>query len=280
MFVCSREIGEVRALIGAVLTKDLCAAKMDEAKVLADQLGFELQAAATVAAPETMAGALQLELYFDRCWHVRRAGDKHGITLDFEYGSAMVRVASQSLSRERLVRAVLGRQLSASEVSVVDATAGLGRDSLMLAAVGCRVQLVERHPLLAGLLESAVTSARYSKQSILAAAALRMHVAHGDSCQWLLQRESPPDVVYLDPMFEFARGSAASKKEMTFLKLLHAGDSSDNDAALLNTALRVAVKRVVVKRIPSAAWLAGEKPSYVLEGKTVRFDVYVLASER
>ncbi|SPW27561.1 Ribosomal RNA small subunit methyltransferase J [Edwardsiella tarda] len=36
---------------------------------------------------------------------------------------------------------------------VVDATAGLGRDAFVLAALGCRVRMLERHPVVAALLD-------------------------------------------------------------------------------------------------------------------------------
>ncbi|HAD42901.1 MAG TPA: 16S rRNA (guanine(1516)-N(2))-methyltransferase, partial [Plesiomonas shigelloides] len=36
---------------------------------------------------------------------------------------------------------------------VVDATAGLGRDAFVLASIGCRVRLLERHPVVAALLD-------------------------------------------------------------------------------------------------------------------------------
>lgn len=32
--------------------------------------------------------------------------------------------------------------------TVIDATAGLGRDAFVLAAIGCQVRLVERHPIV------------------------------------------------------------------------------------------------------------------------------------
>ncbi|MGL9773657.1 MAG: class I SAM-dependent methyltransferase [Sodalis sp. (in: enterobacteria)] len=37
---------------------------------------------------------------------------------------------------------------------VVDATAGLGRDAFVLACLGCRVQMFERHPVMAALLKN------------------------------------------------------------------------------------------------------------------------------
>lgn len=36
---------------------------------------------------------------------------------------------------------------------VLDGTAGLGRDAFVLASLGCKVQMVERHPVVAALLD-------------------------------------------------------------------------------------------------------------------------------
>ena len=43
--------------------------------------------------------------------------------------------------------------------TVVDATAGLGRDAFALAAVGASVTLIERDPVLAALLDDAIARA-------------------------------------------------------------------------------------------------------------------------
>ncbi|NHW59468.1 class I SAM-dependent methyltransferase, partial [Escherichia coli] len=42
---------------------------------------------------------------------------------------------------------------------VVDATAGLGRDAFVLASIGCKVRMVERHPVVAALLEDGLKRA-------------------------------------------------------------------------------------------------------------------------
>ena len=59
------------------------------------------------------------------------------------------------------------------------------------------------------------------------------------------------------------------------MQILHAllGPGDDADA-LLEAALHVAGKRVVVKRPRLAATLAGRKPSHQLTGRSSRFDVY------
>ena len=47
---------------------------------------------------------------------------------------------------------------------------------------------------------------------------------------------------------------------------------------LLAAALALASHRVVVKRPRKAPCVAGTPPSYVLEGKASRFDIYALKS--
>jgi 16S rRNA (guanine1516-N2)-methyltransferase len=60
-----------------------------------------------------------------------------------------------------------------------------------------------------------------------------------------------------------------------FQKLLGFDENGD---ALLQVALRVATKRVVVKRPDYAPFLGDKKPSMQIKGKKHRFDVYVKAA--
>ena len=159
--------------------------------------------------------------------------------------------------------------------TVIDATAGLGRDGFILAYLGCYVHMLERSPIMASLLENALQRAELSEQTA-EIIKKRLRFTHTDSIDFLqkLQQEDYPDVIYLDPMYPERTKSSLVKKEMRILRGL-AGD--DHDAAeLLNVALGCARNRVVVKRPrlgpPS---LRGVKPSHQITGKTSRFDVYL-----
>ncbi|MDF4310900.1 16S rRNA methyltransferase, partial [Vibrio parahaemolyticus] len=66
------------------------------------------------------------------------------------------------------------------------------------------------------------------------------------------------------------------KKEMRVFQSL-VGADLDADG-LLEPALALATKRVVVKRPDYANWLNEQKPSMAIETKKNRFDVYVKAS--
>ena len=159
--------------------------------------------------------------------------------------------------------------------SVVDATAGLGRDAFVLASLGAQVLLIERVAAIAALLEDGLR--RASKHSDTADIAARMILRHGDAAQSLAElvasAQFSPQVIHLDPMFPHREKSALVKKEMRLFREL-AG--YDNDAPrLLEAALDVATHRVVVKRPRKAPPIVGPAPQHTLEGKTSRYDLYV-----
>ncbi len=166
--------------------------------------------------------------------------------------------------------------------TVLDATAGLGRDAFVLASLGCQVKMVERNPVVAALLEDGLQRAKQDPE-IGGWVSERLSLVHASS-QGVLNHLlnqcdfDRPDIVYLDPMYPHPEGkkSALVKKEMRVFQSLV---GADNDAdSLLEPALHLARKRVVVKRPNYADWLAQQKPSMAIETKKNRFDVYVKAA--
>ncbi|SDJ89598.1 16S rRNA (guanine1516-N2)-methyltransferase [Ferrimonas sediminum] len=158
---------------------------------------------------------------------------------------------------------------------VVDGTAGLGRDSFVLASLGCRVIMVERHPVVAALLEDGLRRARADVE-IGPWVSERLTLAPGNSIDALAAMDDAVDVVYLDPMYPHRAKSALVKKEMrVFQQLVGSDDDADG---LLMPALSLAGKRVVVKRPDYAEPLNGVPPTMAIETKKNRFDVYVKAA--
>lgn len=156
--------------------------------------------------------------------------------------------------------------------SIVDATAGFGRDAYVLASLGAQITLLERNPIMACLLQDAID--RGLMDTDMAAEINRMRVINCDSANYLnqLPEIDRPDVVYMDPMYPSREKSALVKKDM---RLLHELVGPDTDSAcLLEVARRVARKRVVVKRPKSAPFVADQKPSAVIESKNTRYDIY------
>nr|WP_086003755.1 class I SAM-dependent methyltransferase [Pseudoalteromonas flavipulchra] len=156
--------------------------------------------------------------------------------------------------------------------TVLDATAGLGRDAFVLASMGCKVVLHERNPVVAALLYDGLQRA-YQDAEIGEWVQSTMRLVFGSSHDLLEQAGWRPDIVYLDPMFPHREKSAQVKKEMRVFQDL-VGNDLDADA-LLPFALQLATKRVVVKRPDYAGFLNDKTPSMQIKTKKNRFDVYV-----
>ena len=158
---------------------------------------------------------------------------------------------------------------------VVDVTAGLGQDSFILACLGCDVQMIERSPIIAALVADALQRAQQDG----AFAHLQLQLIAADSIRFLktLAETDYPDIIYLDPMFPSRSKSALVKKEMRVLRTV-VGDDIDADA-LFQLAMRIARRRVVVKRSRYAPLLADLTPTLQYKGQSSRFDVYVIASK-
>ena len=192
-----------------------------------------------------------------------------GMVLRADFSALLPRLRPDRLGRELLVRAARVRGVEAP--TAVDATAGLGEDSLLLAAAGFTVTMFEKDPVIAALLRDALE--RASADPALAPVAARMALVEGDSVAGLRDLGFSPDVVFLDPMFPERTKSAAVKKK--FQLLHHLERPCDNEAELLGAALTAHPRKVVIKRPPRGPLLAGAKPSYQVAGKAVRYDVIV-----
>lgn len=190
--------------------------------------------------------------------------------LDFVRGPQGYRLAHAGQAREDLIRA-LGRLPRGS--TVLDASTGLGRDSLVLAARGFQVSALERHPILAALFSDALQrAARHpALESVLAR--LDFHLA--DARAWLAQNDLLFDAAIFDPMFPPRRKDAAVKKEMQIVHRL-LGANADPDAPATLAVLRRHVRRrVLVKRPLHAPHLGGLTPAHELRGRSTRFDIYL-----
>ena len=188
-----------------------------------------------------------------------------------DFGGGGMRHRRRSGHNEPLGRAVgLGKW---DTTTVVDATAGLGRDAFVLADLGCEVELLERAPAAFALLREGLKRGLDGGDPWLRGVCARMQLQFTDARSWLAERgPAYCDVIYMDPMFPERKKSARVKKDMWLFQQLLA--SEPDDAGLLQQALQSARRRVVVKRPAKAAALDGLPPDFVIPGKTVRFDVY------
>lgn len=196
-----------------------------------------------------------------------------GMELRGDFERMTARLAQQNLHRELVVRAA--RLKSGVHAPwAIDATAGLGEDSLLLAAAGYSVTLYERDPAIAALLRDALGRAARSRDARLVEAVGRMRLIEGDSVAALETLASGlrhPDVVLLDPMFPPRHKNASVKKKLQLLQTLE--QPCEDEERLVRAALIAHPRKVLIKRPAKGPYLAGRKPSYSLVGKAIRYDV-------
>ena len=266
---CQREGG---GTIGSGVSAPVwinCAAQAfgPRAEALARRLRLPLAEPGEVLANDAML------LVVDEALRLELPGDPTvgSVSIDFIAGRHAHRRRFGGGRREPLARAVGLKR--GSTPSVLDATAGLGRDGFVLAALGCPVTLVERSPIVSVLLEDALERALRDPKT--APIAGRIRLVCEDAVRYLgaLKGDECPDVVCLDPMYPHRTKSALVKQEMRVLRRL-VGDDTDSPR-LLVAALAAARERVVVKRPAAAAPLAGTAPAWVIRSPNTRFDVYL-----
>lgn len=202
--------------------------------------------------------------------------DKNGISLtgyglsyrgDFE--KMLQRVTGGRVQHEMLARVAKTKE---EHPVAVDATAGMGEDSILLAACGYEVTMYEQNPVIAALLKDAMQRAK--NHPVLGELIERMHLIEGNSIELLPQMTDKPDIIYLDPMFPARQKSGLINKKLQLIqKLEHPCFEEDT---LLEIAMKMKPKKIVIKRPLKGTNLAGKKPSYTIKGKAIRYDCIVL----
>lgn len=213
---------------------------------------------------------------------------KDGLSVAPEWDKLQRRVVSAGRKSELILRAA---KISADS-QVIDATAGFGHDSLILASTGAQVTMLEQQPLMALLLfsEQQRMSAQPNWQKLMA----RLTIINTDALSYFAQLQKNTtdqavavDVVYLDPMFpedsyqDSKTGKGAKVgKQMQALHHLARPPTLDEEKALLNNAQAVVADnqegrgRVIVKRPQQAPFLAQQNPDESWHNAAVRFDGY------
>lgn len=204
------------------------------------------------------------------------------LSLQADLAAMLPRLRKSNLEREFLVKASRIKGMNALEegLTAVDATAGLGEDSLLLAAAGYNVELYEYDPVIAALLRDALRRASDDgADELLRDAVSRMHLHEGDSVsamKAMAESQRRPDIILLDPMFPERQKSALVKKKFQLLQQLESPCAGLDESELLDAAEAAGPRRIIIKRPLKGPYLAARKPSYSITGKAVRYDCIVI----
>ncbi len=192
------------------------------------------------------------------------------LSLRGDFTRMIPRLKQGTIGQEILVKAARMKNAGADKTAV-DATAGLGEDSALLAAAGWNVWMCEFDPVIGALLEDALR--RAAEVPELAQIVSRMHLLKGDSRDLLPALSFRPDLVLLDPMFPDRRKSGLVRKKAQLLQRLE--KPCDDEAGLLKAAMDAHPGKIVIKRPLKGPFLAGRKPDYSVTGKTIRYDCLI-----
>jgi 16S rRNA (guanine1516-N2)-methyltransferase len=192
------------------------------------------------------------------------------LRVDFVSGAVAHRLRFGGGRGQALAKAMGLR--SGKTPSIIDATAGLGRDSFILASLGAQVTLIERSEQMHSLLVQGMELAR-QEGGDFAEIMDRMTLLNGDAKDLL--PELSAEAILIDPMHPPRTKSALVKRE---LRQVREVVGTDEDAAdLVSVALQHARHRVVLKWPAKAAPIEGIKAcSHQILGKSTRYDVFML----
>lgn len=224
-----------------------------------------------------------LSLNFNNEYVELRDNEKNiAIHIDFISGDLAHR-QKYGGGRGQSIAKAIGLKQGIPPPTVLDATTGLAKDAYVLACLGCSMTLLERSPVLVKLINDAIVRASENEDFKLILET-GFKVINQSSIEYLTELSNTtfpdvtyPDVIYLDPMYPDRKKSASVKKNMQLLQKLLGKDEDTQE--LLAAALKVAQKRVVVKRPKGAESLTELKPTYTVESKKTRYDIYVLPKD-
>jgi 16S rRNA (guanine1516-N2)-methyltransferase len=225
---------------------------------LADRLAGKLDV------PLTDTPGEQLTVLFDASG-VSLCG--YGLNYQGDFSNMLYRVTDGRLLHEMLVRAA---KTDKKGLRAVDATAGMGEDSFLLAAYGYEVTMCEKNPVIAALLKDALR--RAAKQPALKEIIRRMNLVEGDSIEFLADQTEKADLIYLDPMFPERQKSGLTNKKLQLIQKME--PPCGEEEALFAAAISAKPSKIIVKRPLKSPYLAGRKPNYTLNGKAIRYDCY------
>ena len=184
--------------------------------------------------------------------------DKHHVFVDFN--SKQLKFRSQAhLNAELVIKAVLGKKKQAT--TIMDCTAGFGKDSYLMSLTGSQVIAYESNPVMYALLKDGLNRFNIDNISLRKKDALREI------------KLSDCEVIYIDPMYPATKKTAKNNKHMMFLQTF-VGHQADMAEELFIQAMLSDAKKIVIKRPVKAAFVMNKKPTFQVTGKAARFDVY------
>ncbi|HAZ13487.1 MAG: hypothetical protein A2X86_13230 [Bdellovibrionales bacterium GWA2_49_15] len=234
------------------------------AKKLAKSVGIELQ---EIFNPSESTQFLKMHEHGLNFYLAGTRGPVLNLDLAQEYASFMRQVSKTAAGP---LKKALGRTVKKGD-TVVDASCGTGKDSLLFLTWGLKVLAFERNPLMFLLLQMAWQSLVKKYPEV----APNFELVFGDVRAGATRIcEGKISALYFDPMFSEGRKGRRSlpRQEMVVFKELVGADYDQE--SVMASLLKLPLTRIVVKRPSKAPDFAGPLPLASFPGKSVRYDLF------
>lgn len=190
---------------------------------------------------------------------------KKGILVDFS--TIDRRIGAGNLSKKQQLPKAIG-----DYTTVIDATAGFGKDAMLLTLMGYNVIAIEQSPIISVLLRDGLYRAQLNTE-LDEAIGGRLQFVESNSINHFSKIENP-EVIYIDPMFPpKKKKSALPPGHIQALQSIVGHENPKETTLMFEAALQTATQRIVIKR-PTHSQHIKNNPVAVHEGKTIRYDVY------
>ena len=152
---------------------------------------------------------------------------------------------------------------------ILDATAGLLGDSMIMLALGHSVTAYEQSKILYTMLNNELNQLSETDSNLL-----NFQLINSNVCETKFSEESF-DVIYFDPMYPEDRASSARRSDLKKINSILEIEGLASEPESTFTYLRnIPSTKLIVKRPLKADAFEGSI-NYQITGKSVRFDIYL-----
>ena len=144
--------------------------------------------------------------------------------------------------------------------TILDCTAGLGRDGVLLSKLGYDVTMIEKNPILIIMLNNYLSRTKDIKARLL----------YGDSLSYIRIAKKKFDYIYIDFMFEKKNNAKPSKYDL-FLRSINYNENNKLD--FIKEMINYCNKRIIVKE-PIKSQSKINNYDFEIKTKLIRYKIF------
>ncbi len=198
--------------------------------------------------------------------------NENEIIIDWMSPQIIHRIKNILHAKEALLQAckIKGKHMP---LNIFDATAGFGIDSLIMAARDHTVTMCEIIPNI--YLQLTTNMTKLATNEFFAPLIKNLSIYNYNSTELLLEMNKTFDIIYYDPMFDARKiHKSLPKARSQFLRENAYHSQKQDEIDFLNTAVKYAKHKVIIKRHKNAPQVSDLQPNAHIINNSVRFDIY------